>query len=441
MYPKNTRLLEEAHSAWKHHAFLREKRRRLMQHTYGDQWSDLTQTADGHTVTEYEKATMSGMRPLTNNLLRALVKSVVGRFRYNVSQTDDSPSEALSAIREANLMTELDSRALEEFLISGTVVQHVAYENRPPVGAGVWVDNVRLGSFFCTPFRDPRASDVRLVGMCHDMTLDELKLRFSHGSKRRSRHLEKVYRHVEASGPFLSLSSPFGRETAEPSFFSPAAPGFCRVVEVWTYDMTFSDPKVKPHWHCRFITPDGSVIEQTESPLANGAHPFIIKFYPLTDGEVHPFIEDLVGQQKHINTLITTIDHILANSAKGVLLMPTDAIPAGLDMEMVADIWSRPGGVIPINPTARERPTEITTAGRSEGAAKLLEIEMQLFQQISGVTAALQGQAPGSNVSASLYESQVYNSAIALLDVYESFNSFRTMRDRLAVAALEKPAV
>lgn len=116
--------------------------------------------------------------------------------------------------------------------------------------------------------------------------------------------------------------------------------------------------------------------------------------------------------------------------------MPTDAIPAGLDMEKVADIWSRPGGVIPINPNARERPVEITSSGRSEGAAKLLEIEMQLFRQISGVTSALQGQPSGSNVSASLYESQVYNSAIALLDLYECFNSFRVMRDRVALAAI-----
>ena len=63
----------------------------------------------------------------------------------------------------------------------------------------------------------------------------------------------------------------------------------------------------------------------------------------------------------------------------------------------------------------------------------LLDTEMKLFQQISGVTSALQGQPAGSNMSASLYESQVYNSAIALLDIYETFNSFRECRDRKAL--------
>lgn len=434
MFPSNPRLLDEAFSAWKCHSALRDTRRRLMRHTYGDQWSDLTETAGGRSVSEYEKATLAGMRPLTNNLLRALVKSVVGRFRYNVAQADKPSPPRLHEIHQSNLLTELDSRALEEFLISGMAIQRAVYENRPPCGTGVWIDNVSPDHFFCTPFRDPRGSDIRLIGMLHDMTLDELRLRFGHGSKRRHRHLEKIYRNVLADGPFLSSVAWGGDPSAATAFFTASSQGFCRVIEVWTYDIDSHRPASDPHWHCRFLTPDGSVIDHSRSPLKSGSHPFALKFYPLTDGAVHPFIEDLVGQQKHINTLITTIDHILANSAKGVLLMPTDALPAGLDMETVADIWSRPGGVIPVNPTAHRLPVEITAAGRSEGAAKLLEMEMQMFQQISGVTSALQGHASGSNVSASLYESQVYNSAIALLDVYESFNSFRTLRDRIALA-------
>ncbi|MCM1077057.1 MAG: hypothetical protein NC411_06830 [Bacteroides sp.] len=437
MFPSNPHILEEAYKAWSLQSSMRENRRRLMRHTYGDQWSDLTQTADGRTMTEHDKATLAGMRPLTNNLLRSLIKSVVGRFRYNISQSPVATGQLL-ALHDANLISELDSRALEEFLISGTVVQRVVYENRPPAGVGVWIDNVPFDSFFCNPFRDPRGSDIRLIGVLHDMTLGELKLRFGHDSKRRHRYLERIYHEIDAERPFLSgLSSSWSAAT-DASFFTAHTPGLCRVIEVWSYDIDRHHPVDDPHWHCRFLTPDGQVIDHSRSTLASGGHPFSLKFYPLTDGAVHPFIEDLIGQQKHINTLVTTIDHILANSAKGVLLMPTDAIPAGLNMEKVADIWSRPGGVIPINPTARQLPVEVTAAGRSEGAARLLEMEMEMFRQISGVTSALQGQPAGSNVSASMYESQVYNSAIALLDVYESFNSFRIMRDRVALDAMPK---
>lgn len=81
-------------------------------------------------------------------------------------------------------------------------------------------------------------------------------------------------------------------------------------------------------------------------------------------------------------------------------------------------------------------PAEITSPGHSEGASRLLDIELKMFQQISGVSTALQGQNIGSNMSASLYEAQAQNSAIALLDIFETFNSFRRVRDEKAFATI-----
>ena len=63
--------------------------------------------------------------------------------------------------------------------------------------------------------------------------------------------------------------------------------------------------------------------------------------------------------------------------------------------------------------------------------------DSKMFQQISGVSTALQGQNIGGNMSASLYESQVQNSAIALLDIFETFNSFRAARDEKAFATVD----
>ena len=142
-------------------------------------------------------------------------------------------------------------------------------------------------------------------------------------------------------------------------------------------------------------------------------------------------------QQKHINLLITVIDGILAHSAKGALLFPNDALLPGSSYEEVINIWSKPGAVIPVNPKASHMPVEVTSPGHSEGASRLLDIEMKMFQQISGVSTALQGQNIGGNMSASLYESQVQNSAIALLDIFETFNSFRSVRDEKAFATID----
>ncbi len=82
-------------------------------------------------------------------------------------------------------------------------------------------------------------------------------------------------------------------------------------------------------------------------------------------------------------------------------------------------------------------PSEVVSSARSEGASQLLDLEMNMFRQISGVSTALQGQPIGGNMSASLYETQVQNSAIALLDIFETFNSFRSVRDGKALMAVD----
>lgn len=112
-----------------------------------------------------------------------------------------------------------------------------------------------------------------------------------------------------------------------------------------------------------------------------------------------------------------------------MLLYPHDALPAGVKFEDIVRIWSCPGAVVPVNGRSQHAPQELYGAGRSEGASALLDLEMRMFQQVSGVTGALQGQTAGGNVSASLYESQVQNATVALLDVFETFNSFRCCRD------------
>lgn len=426
-------IFDSARRTWEEGAAFRASRRRLLRNTYGDQWSDPTLTPDGRIISEYDKAVESGMHPLTNNLLRSLVKTVVGRFRYNLLSERRDPSPLCEEFRSLNGIDELDSRAIEEFLISGCVAQRIVCERRIH-GRGVWVDNVSPDRLFVDRFSDPRGFDIRLIGRLCDMSLDEVCLRFSHGSKRRNSEISRIYSGVtsELHGQW----SNHGSQVTE--FLRPASEDLCRVIEVWSFDIDSAEPSADPHWHCRFFAPDGSLLDETRSYLPDGSHPFFVRFYPMTAGSIHPFIEDLVDQQKHINKLITTIDHILASSAKGVLLFPTDCLPPGADIVMAANLWNKPGGVIPISPSASRLPQEMNSPGHSEGAARLLESELKMFQSISGVTSALQGRVEGSNTSASLYESQVYNSAIALLDLYETFNSLRHSRDRAAKSLIKE---
>ena len=59
----------------------------------------------------------------------------------------------------------------------------------------------------------------------------------------------------------------------------------------------------------------------------------------------------------------------------------------------------------------------------------MIELQMKLFEEISGVSGALQGKNQVIT-SANAYQLQSENANIALSDVYDTFESFRRQRDR-----------
>lgn len=463
--PTTATVLRAAFEAWSAGASMRGCRERLKRYTYGRQWDDMTIDSQGNPCSEYELAVRSGHRPLTNNLMRRLVKTVVGRFREAYPQADG----VLQPLYRANALRELDSRAFEEFVISGCAVQRIVRERRMR-GDGVWVDNVDPSRFFVSGMRDPRGWDAELVGMLHDMTLSEVIMRFAGGDRRRAAALRAML--LSEASPGVTVTPLGGDEGMETQFYH-APQGRCRLVEVWTLD---SEERVVCHdrstgrvyavpvsdaqaveaesrrrlgegmppidtrwemgarWMCRWITPSGRLLARFPSPWPHGEHPFVLKLYPLTDGEIHPFIEDVVDQQRYVNRLITLIDNIMGSSAKGVLLFPDDQLSPLTRWEDVAQRWASTDGVIPYRAKGDQKPTQIYSHNNDVGAYNLLSLEMRLFDEVSGVGGALQGKEISGTMSASLYEQQVRNSSVALTDLFESFACFRSDRDAKLIA-------
>lgn len=446
--------IDLALKAWREGEPLRARRRRYKDYTYGRQWND--PGAEGES--EQESALRSGFRPHTNNLIRQLVKSVVGNFRNSISGPDRTvlTPEPDSEVVSRNALNELDCRMLEEFLISGCAVQRVVAERRL-AGDGIWIDNVSPESFFINRFTDPRGLDIELIGMLHSMSLREILMRFAPEGGRRASRIASAYNGMRHDGPLCPLGDSVGR-----SFFE-TGDSRCRVIELWTlesrsvfrchdtstgrYFLARDEGKdgglpdrlpagivrkrsTTLRWHCRMMTPEGMILDEFDSPYRHSLHPFAVKFYPLIDGEVHSLVEDIIDQQRTVNRLITLIDHIMSVSAKGALLVPSDSLPPGLTLDMLGKLWSRPNSVIPYVPGKGEIRQTIG-GGECAGAYQLLNLQMQLFSQISGVSGALQGQIANSNTSAALYEAQFRNSSIAILDLTDSFNAFRAARNRL----------
>ena len=92
----NQEILHAAYRAWMGCSDLRARRARCKAFTYGDQWSDRYTDAQGVTMTEGQRATQGGAQPLTNNLLRQLVRTVVGRYRSQHIDNHKPKNNALS---------------------------------------------------------------------------------------------------------------------------------------------------------------------------------------------------------------------------------------------------------------------------------------------------------------------------------------------------------
>lgn len=427
-------LLKSAYNAWSAAADFRARRQRYKKYTYGQQWCD-TVLHQGHYVEEWKLIEANGKKPLTNNLIRQIVKTVVGRFR---SMADDAGLYGGGdAFITDNALPELDSRLLEEFLISGCAVQRIGRDSRFFRG-GTVIENVDPRMFFVNDFRDPLGRDIELVGMLHDMPFAEVVSRFGRGERRTQRQLKAIYNATTGERVFAPGRLLGSEGEGSPDFFS-GRDGKCRVIEVWTLDYRPS-PQRKPSapwasdfvWRCRWLAPDGTLLAEHGPSKPGTAHPFVVKYYPLTDGEVHSFVEDVIDQQRYVNRLIVMIDHILSSTAKGVLLFPVEQLPKDSDWESVADAWARCDGVIPITGIGSQMPTQVVTTGANSGAYQLLSLQMDLFEKISGVSEALAGRQVSPATGVSLYESQIKNATIALADLLETFISLIKTRNSAA---------
>ena len=457
---QHSRVLHAAYKAWMNAASLRQARLRNKRFTYGDQWGDLVRDHNGCVMTEGEHIAEQGCESITNNLIRQLVKTIVGRFRSQyIKHEDKAGNSPLSRASRDNELDELDSRALEEFLISGCCIQRVDTCRLPSEDATVRVDNVNVNRLFVGPMNDTRSWDCELIGQLHDLNIAQLLRRVADGNQRKAAWVRRLYTDG-ADSRLADFTTRLGADSQLGTDFWHAPDGKCRAIEVWTLESrevivchnrqegTLTvEPVSAMHrlknrsdittrwdiatvWHCRWFSPMGDLLAEYDSPWPHGSHPFVIKLYPLTDGEVHAVVEDIIDTQKHVNRMISLLDQVMRSSAKGVLLFPENALPDGWTWEDARRCWSSANGLLPYNPRLGEaKPEQIYSNGGNSNAYQMIELQMKLFEEISGVSGALQGKNPKVN-SANVYQMQSENANIALSDVYDTFEAFRRQRDR-----------
>lgn len=414
------------------------------------------------------------------------------REEQRLGETMTSMLEYNSKINEKK---ELDARMFEEFLISGLAIQKESYGLRGKRQDCWTDNINPNFFFMDGTMNDVRMNDVTIIGELHDISFGQLASTFAHSNAdiQRLQEIYKNARNREMLEGYLDTFRRNTADLV--SFLAPYNLSLCRVIEIWTKEQRkalwchdyltgdayidsyaslndiekenrsrMEDNRMKDmqgnylldesgeirlqmpvdqvplieyeyiienYWYYRFMSPFGDVIEEGESPYQHGEHPYTVRAYPFIDGEIHPFVSDVIDQQRYINHYIILNDFIVKSSAKGVLVIDESSIPDDMKLEDIAEEWTRFDGVIKLKlKDGAKPPAQLANQNKVAGLQDMITLQMQLMDDISGIHGALQGKTAASGTSGLLYQTQANNASTSIIDLLEFYSGFITAAAR-----------
>lgn len=414
------------------------------------------------------------------------------REEQRLGETMTSMLEYNSKINEKK---EMDARMFEEFLISGLAIQKESYGLRGKRQDCWTDNINPNFFFMDGTMNDVRMNDVTIIGELHDISFGQLASTFAHSNAdiQRLQEIYKNARNREMLEGYLDTFRRNTADLV--SFLAPYNLSLCRVIEIWTKEQRkalwchdyltgdayidsyaslndiekenrsrMEDNRMKDmqgnylldesgeirlqmpvdqvplieyeyiienYWYYRFMSPFGDVIEEGESPYQHGEHPYTVRAYPFIDGEIHPFVSDVIDQQRYINHYIILNDFIVKSSAKGVLVIDESSIPDDMKLEDIAEEWTRFDGVIKLKlKDGAKPPAQLANQNKVAGLQDMITLQMQLMDDISGVHGALQGKTAASGTSGLLYQTQANNASTSIIDLLEFYSGFITAAAR-----------
>lgn len=380
----------------------------------GEQWGDPVEIKDCFgcvkRITEEEYIKSQGRPALKHNLIRPIVRNVLGQFRNSpyksiVYSSDeggqlaaDQMSVKLNDVLSYNDSTERDAREYESFLVTGAALYITGYAYdatlRQPMPFFRAIDYHR---YFQNPDAvDVGGKDVHFCGDFIDIPLDEVKSCYAH-NKAQEQAIEAIYYHDSHILP--TWYEPLVEQNpAAKSFLGTANDGNCRVVRICRmegfWDLTVQDyadasyevystrefpnkeqeieaeiarrkkmarenpgldyetmkivyeKKYVRRWVYYHLSPWGHILWEAESPYQHNGNCYIAKFYPLFQGQAYGMVYDLIDQQRMVNRMLINLDFAMSASQQGVLIVDEGSITDDMDLEDIAEEWVKYRGVI-----------------------------------------------------------------------------------------------
>lgn len=491
--------LSEAEAAWSSMEEVRKKMFRSFRYAWGDQWGDLIKDPDtGEVMTEGDLIKKNGKVPLKNNMIAPILNNIEGQLRNSrvkpvcavrdrkEAELGEMMSVAIEYVHDINEMEEVDADLMKNLTCAGFIGQCVEYGINPERGnkKDVWVRNVDSSRLFFNAPTDNRMWGITCVGEIMDMPLKEVLAVFG-DSREKKQWLKELY------GPdgyyYVNYNAMQGEEARSRTFANAQSPDMCRVVLVWRLEAQdayrYEDPaqgkwgytknkgwideenakrlaevrsqgmddedallieyneETERYWYYRYMTPYGHVLKEGRSPYWHGEHNYVLGVSHYQLGRILNFIEQFIDQQRAINRTFTTIDFVRSTSNKGLLVVDEDAF---LDMSRreIVDEYVRYNGVLFAKPkpgvNVKDAIAQVNGHASLAGEFDLLNLQLKLINEISGVNSAMQGHVAPSSTPASLYAQQAQNSALNLKGLFDSFRAFRKRRDTKVMKTIQQ---
>lgn len=413
---------------------------------------------------------------------------------YARNQAAKELSDNLSAAIQTNWQSQYMSEKLDsefaEYLISSSAFMRNTFEERNELFDS-YNDVMNPDIMFWEGGSDPTHQDIHMIGCLHEMTPENIYYHFAKPEYGLTiDDLDEIF-HIGEVGNLnrqtsQQLNDSHSYESL--SFYQPSNLGLCRVIEVWReevkpryqcfdplatdqIDKYFRCEKedlkyvidinrqrkalyeeqgvpveqhayitareiVDKYWQYYFMAPDGRILCEGESPYDYKSHPFTMSLFPYVNGEVHSFMGGFIDQQKYINRMVMINDYAIRTSAKGMTFLPLSLKPEGMSIEDYARQKSRFDAVYVYDDTKRQtgaKPEFYTHSAFNTGANEMLQTQLNMIHEVSGVSGALQGKTPASGTAASRYAMEAQNATTTIYPLIKKFNGFE---ERVATKTL-----
>ncbi len=396
-------------------------------------------------------------------------------------------SDMMSATMQCNWQTtemqDLLNHAIKDYLQGGQMFVRESWEDKELEMPDAWTELMEPDHMFFECGSDPRHNDLSLIGVLHDVSREDLYQKFAREEYGLTiRDLDEIF---DIQDPYEHEGGyEFNDEKALDNLsfdYSNKGKHYMRVIEVWTtetkprlqcfdpiatsennayFRIDLDDTAMIEHlrkqnakrikqckeqgvpddeipqirswkvadkyWYYTYMSPDGTILCQGETPYDYKSHPFTMKLYPYINGEIHPFLANVIDQQRYINRLIVMNDMALRSSFKGFKMIPTTVLGGRTPEQFMEQAIEYDGWLFytPKRTMPNVKPEIITSSAVNIGTNELLQIELNLIREVTNVSGALQGKTPSAGTSAARYAQESQNATTSLFTILSDMEVF-----------------